>query len=375
MVDTGHPLLVVAASARTLARSAVRADRNVTAIDGFGDLDTRRSAHRYRYVALGPQGFDRTTLIQTLNRHPGHTLVYGGGLEWTPDLLVGLRNDIEVAGNAPEVLQTLTDAERLFAELTRLVIPYPEVRHSPPNDDGAWLSKRAAACGGGHVRWWQAGEPHDAGRYFQRYAAGTPYSVVFLANRHAFRVVGWNTLLGPDERLGFRYRGAINRADALDARARIEVHGWIHRLVMTLGLVGLNGIDFVLTTQGPLLIDLNARPPATMSLYDPEYPHGLVQAHIEAGWGILPTTPQTHPVRAHEVVPAPRRLTIPAGFCWPDWCADIPAAGTRVPESAPVCSVLARAAAHYLRRLLAERKARVVADLMRTETASQALAS
>ncbi|MDH3282608.1 MAG: ATP-grasp domain-containing protein, partial [Gammaproteobacteria bacterium] len=348
---------------------------NVTAVDGFGDLDTRRSAHHYRQVPFGPCGFDRAALIQALNEYPGCSLVYGGGLEWTPDVLTGLRKDIEVAGNPPEILQTLGDAERFFAELARLTIRHPEVRHAPPADGGAWLSKRAAACGGTHVCWWRGGEPHDAGRYFQRYTPGTAYSVIFLADRQSFCEVGWNRLLEPNDPPGFNYRGAINHADGLDPRARNEVRGWVRRLVDALGLAGLNGIDFVLTDQGPELIDLNARPPATIALFDPEYPRGLVHAHVAAIRGKLPAAPRAHPPRAHEVVTAPRALTIPTEFRWPDWCADIPMPGTRVPATAAVCSVFACAEAHRIPTLLAKRKERVLADLIYADAGPQALAS
>lgn len=375
MADSARPLLVLAASARPLAVSARRAGYQVVAIDGFGDLDTRAAAHRWHRVPFEADGFDQPALLSALKPYPKSMLVYGGGLEWSPGVLARLGHAIEVVGNQAETLKFIADAPRFFRQLRECGVPHPPVRQTPPDDGGMWLSKRAAASGGGHVRWRQTGDCPDRARYFQRYAPGVIYSVLFLADRRSFCEVGWNRLLDPDDAPGFDYRGAVNRAPGLGSRARDAVREWIHRLVPTVGLAGLNGLDFVLTEDGPVLIDLNARPPATLSLFDPEYPRGLVHAHVAAVRGKLPPAPRAHPARGHAVVRAPHSLTFPPGFDWPDWCADLPPAGTRLPQAAPVCTVYAVADARRVAACLARRQQRLLASLVRSAAGPQALAS
>ncbi len=339
MIDNRRRLVVVAASARGLVASARRGGFAVTAVDGFGDTDTRRLADTCHPITMAEQGFDRAALVRVLSRYRGAALVYGGGLEWTPDVLTVVDGDLELLGNSPGTLALVTDARRWFDELERLDIPYPDTTRAIPDRDGCWLRKRADACGGAHVHEWRRGECAAGTGYFQRRVAGAVYSVVFLADGKSFRIVGWNRLFDADRRGDFRYHGAVNRADALAAGHRAVVREWIARLVAALRLVGVNGIDLVVSRDGPLLLDLNVRPPATLTLYDAEFPRGLIYAHVQACRGTLAPVPVRFAARAQRVVYTPRAVTIPAGFRWPAWCSDIPGSGARIARDAPLCTV------------------------------------
>jgi predicted ATP-grasp superfamily ATP-dependent carboligase len=112
-------------------------------------------------------------------------------------------------------------------------------------------------------------------------------------------------------------------------------------LVAETGLLGLNGLDFIVDEDRWLALELNPRPTATLDLYDPGYPSGLFAMHLEACEGNLPpaSAPAIDRSRAHAIVHAPSSWQVPESFAFPSWCRDIPMPGVRFGPGDPVCSV------------------------------------
>lgn len=349
-------LLVVAASGRALAASARRAGYRVRTVDGFCDLDT---------CALGPclaapmQGsaLDLRAVrdeLQAWLRRCGERgdavagAVVGAGLESAPEMLAWLSARMALLGNAAEPARQLLDPARYLTLLDEFAIDHPESRLDPPSaEDGLWLVKEMGSSGGLGVRHWGPSEPRPRGpHYFQRLVPGTPGSLLFLANGSDVAPVGFNRLLisetGGD--LPFLYGGALSGL-SIGAAARRAVEDWARRLTRRLGLRGLNGIDFILRDGRPSMLELNARPPATLSLYDTAVPGGLLSHHIAACRGELPRAALTSEatLAGQSVLYAWRDLRVGADLDWPDWTRDRPCPGTRIPRGAPLCSLFAEA--------------------------------
>jgi predicted ATP-grasp superfamily ATP-dependent carboligase len=108
--------------------------------------------------------------------------------------------------------------------------------------------------------------------------------------------------------------------------------------------LGLNGLDFLLDGERWSALELNPRPTATMELYDLDYQHGLFHQHIEACRGSLPVAAASpRAARAQAIVYAPAAWIVTPRFEFPEWCADIPVAGTSLAPVDPVCTVHAEA--------------------------------
>jgi predicted ATP-grasp superfamily ATP-dependent carboligase len=121
---------------------------------------------------------------------------------------------------------------------------------------------------------------------------------------------------------------------ASDLRARLDA------LVAATGLVGLNGLDFLLRGADWLALEVNPRPTATLDLYDPDYREGLFDWHLRACDGELPErAARPRAVRAHAVVYAATLGRVSAGLAFPDWCHDVPNPGTRYAPGDPLCTV------------------------------------
>ena len=343
------PLLLVSASGRALARSAARARLPVVVLDLFNDLDARALAVASRGVAGGNGKFDARQLLAAAQElcPPENCagLVYGSGLEGRTRLLGRLSNGRALFGNRPETVAALKDPVRFFSMLDSLGIGHPEVRLDPPADVAGWLVKRTGAAGGSHVRQARSRHRARAHRYFQRFQAGRTLSVLFAADGRGAQVIGFNEqwTAGVRHCAPYCYGGAVSQAP-LPQRTRRRISGLLDDLVHAAGLVGLNGLDFILAGETPLVLEINPRPTATIDLYDADIEGGMLALHLRACRGELPEASAAGVARAHAIVYAAVTLRVPLGIEWPEWCTDLPEGGSLVPMGAPVCSVHAHAA-------------------------------
>lgn len=364
------PYLVVAVTGRALAASAVRGGHPVVVLDYFADRDTRALAGACRsVVATRKLRFDRRTLLtaaQELAPVPAG-LVYGSGFEGRAGLLERLAQGRSLHGNRPEVVVAIRDPVRFFPLLDRLRIPHPVVRLAPPSHPSGWLIKQPGGAGGSHIRH-ATKRRAPIGAYYQRFEAGQALSVLFLADGRRARILGINRQWTAAARPGapFLYGGAVGGLTLPDALER-EIRGRLEALVAETGLIGLNGLDFILREGRWSVLELNPRPTATFELYDPDYPHGLFDWHLRACQGELPDRAATRrAIRAHAVVYATDAGRTGPRFNFPDWCRDIPVPGTQFSPGDPVCTVHAAATdAHRAVALLRRRYTMVERALRR----------
>jgi len=337
-------LLIVAVSGRALAQSAGRAGYRPVVLDLFAARDTRAASFTSRPIAVpGTLRIDPARLLDAARAlAPGSDLVYGSGFEGRPRLIQRLSRGRALYGNTPAALAALRSPARFFPLLQRLGIPHPAVRLTPPARPNGWLMKRPGTAGGTGVL--PAGAASAArGDYFQRLEAGDSLSATFLADGLRATVLGFNRQwTAPRPRRPYLYGGAVGGL-TLRPRLRREIEEALDALVAETGLVGLNGLDFILKNGQWLVLELNPRPTATFELYDPDYPGGLFQWHLRACRGELPIRAAApRAARAHAVVHAIAE-TDEGSMRFPRWCRDLPTRGTRFAPGDPVCTVHATA--------------------------------
>lgn len=368
------PLLLVSASGRALAQSAARAGVPVVVLDLFNDLDARVLAVASRSVAGRNGKFDAQQLLAAAQELcPPEScagLVYGSGLEGRTKLLERLSNGRTLFGNPPETVAALKDPARFFPLLGSLGIAHPEVRLDPPADVAGWLVKRIGGAGGGHIRQAHSRHRTRARRYFQRYQPGRTLSVLFAANGRHARVIGFNEqwTAGVRQCARYCYGGAASQA-LVPLQTRRLIASLLDDVVQAIGLVGLNGLDFILAGDKPSVLEINPRPTATIDLYDADIEGGMLALHLHACGGELPEIPAAGVARAHAIVYAAAALRVPVGIAWPEWCTDLPEGGGVIQTGAPVCSVHAQAATGARARELVLARRRRMEDSLREQAA------
>ncbi len=352
-------LLIVGVTGRALAASAFRWGRAVVVLDLFADRDTRELATECREVSAPVAlRFHQGRLLAAARAFaPDAPLVYGSGFEGQIELLTRLAHGRELLGNPPAVVAAVRDPRQFFPLLDRLDIPHPDIRFEIPRPAPGWLTKRAGGAGGTHVRPAAAGVL-AAGSYCQRFESGRPASVLFLADGRRAHVVGFNeqwVAPGAGSR-PFLFGGAVSRL-TLPAPLVRTIRTGLDALVDQLGLVGLNGMDFLYRDGEWRVLELNPRPPATLELYDEDYPGGLLRHHVAAVQGALPQAPASPgPARALGVVHASAGLVVTPDIRFPSWCRDVPMVGTRLATGHPICTVHAAAPDPGAARRLVERR-------------------
>lgn len=359
-------MLIVATSGRALAQCAARSGYVSVVLDCFADADTRLTAKTVRRVA-DDSGirFDAGRLLRTAEQFapPAEidAMIYGAGFESEPALLEIFAQRDRVCGNPPDVIRQVKAPETFHRLLDQIGLPYPETRLDPPESPDGWLVKRIGSAGGQDVQRCGA-RPFEPGRdYVQRAVPGVVCSALFLADKRRAQIIGFSEALPPGNgaRSPFAYGGAVSQA-AVSPRVRDELASKLDKLVALAGLVGLNGIDFVVDRDSFWILELNPRPTATLELYDPDFADGLLGAHVAVCLGEPVRLQQVWgPVRGHAIVFAPNEFRVPPYWQPESWCSDIPCPDVPIAPGMPICSVRAagNSRADVLARLSGNRAA------------------
>lgn len=350
------PLLIVGASARAAAWSAVRAGLTPTAADRFADRDLASIACCVR-VGPGDYPAGLVAAAETLPRGPW---VYTGGIENHPGVVARLARRRPLWGLGPRELTVARDPFELARALRESGRPALGVRRGPEGlpRDGSWLRKPRASTGGygivpvGDL----TGDGPTTRCYYQERADGLSLSALFVADR-----AGGSVLAGVSRQLigrpgaPFAYRGSIGPWPVPgDVIERIAAVG--RALAAGLRLVGLFGVDLVLSDDGiPWPVEVNPRYTASVEVIELATHRPLAGAHRDACEG-RPCDPAAatdpHPGRfvAKAYVFADRDgvfrqtpdcLGDPAHPFRVPRLADVPAPGTPVGKGEPVLTVFA----------------------------------
>lgn len=367
-------LLIAGASARAAAFSAVRAGLRPACADLFADADLA-SVAEVTAVADWPGGIERWAE----KYDPAVPLVYVGGLENEPDLLDRLaraRPLCGVFGDPLRIVRTPKTLSRVFHDAGFRFPRIADLRNADANR--CWLVKpRRSAAGRGIRRWDGRPDGLGEGEYLQEFIEGVPGSAAFLAHEGRVELIGTTVSLLPEEpplsdAIPFAYAGSIT-TEGSDAE--------LDRLGRTLaasGLQGLFGVDYVRTSNGCVLLEVNPRYTAGMELMELKAGRSLIAEQL-AAYGHLPTE-ESVPTTAHrgdghfgkQIVYAPKPLRVtrilppsPADVTAGTYLiADVPPPGTFVPALGPVCTVFAEAeTAEECRDLLRCREMQVLEGL------------
>jgi len=342
-------LLIVGASGRAAAASALRAGFDPFVIDLFADADTKRlcpvlSCDPTDY----PHGF-----LPLAKAAPSGAWMYTGGLENYPDLVAAISEGRELLGNGPEQLTLCRDPYRLADAVRAAGGNYPETipLGTTPPAGGNWLRKSVASAGGLHVRFAKSTDfdPASANvrECLQRFIDGRPMSALFrqdAGETHLFgltrQLIGTSWLHAPE----FGYAGNITVEDASLAAGMV-----IHlRAYADFDLRHCWGTDFMDRGSGtPWTIEVNPRYTAGVEV--------LEYATRRAFLGPARPTPAPRSAVGKGIYYAPVPLTFPGSGPWdeslarcadvwrrPDF-ADIPEAGTLIEVGQPVLTIFAEA--------------------------------
>ena len=299
-------LLLIGASVRALAASALRSrlalerfPAGLLLLDYFADDDLAREPRvRFAGVEGAPRstaGLGRAALALAAGGCGWRGLAYTGGLENRPGLLRLLARRAPILGNSPAAVASVRDPDRLASFLEKEGLLHAGVSRADTAPlQGPWLFKRSRGAGGSGVREATPGERRRPGEYLQQRLDGVAGSIAFVADGRRAQILGASLEVGSTAEgratiaaLGappFRYAGNIAGPveDLLPAAALAALGRAATRIASRFELRGLNGIDYVLTDRGPVVLEVNPRFTASMEILEEREGTSFFDAHLRA---------------------------------------------------------------------------------------------
>jgi predicted ATP-grasp superfamily ATP-dependent carboligase len=350
-------VLIAGVSTRAVGESAARAGFAVTAIDAFGDLDQHPAV---RSLQL-PDAFTAHAAADAVRDVEADAVAYLSPFENHARAVGALASSRVLWGNPPDVLRRVRDPFLMSGLLRRRGFATPVTRVDvPPELAGEeWLVKPFRSGGGQSVRPWAPGTPVLPGFYAQERLDGMPASIVFVAARGRAVPLGISRQLIGDAAFGasgYRYCGNLLSTaddDVLTEPVVTSAAALADCVTQEFGLVGLNGIDFIVRDEMVSAIEVNPRWCASMELVERHYGVSMFGVHAAAcAEGALPSfdlaaARHASSVIGKAIVFAPCDMVAGDTRSWlgDETVRDVPKPGERLVAGQPVCTVFADAAA------------------------------
>ncbi|MDD3041839.1 MAG: ATP-grasp domain-containing protein [Methanosarcinaceae archaeon] len=357
-------VMVVGFDTRNIVCSAKKAGYTVHSIDAFRDFDLQKCAESSeRFECENPQEFKEMApafirkRLETLEGPKIEALVPGSGLE-------GLEYrdfPCPVLASRPEAVREASDKAHFAKRLEALGFSHPLTYSSEEKDSIEFPVMVKPASGGGGILNRVARNRTELQALLeelmgmgikekkiiiQEFLEGVPASVSVLSTRKEALAVAVNEqLIGTPwlSGLPFAYCGNITPLETPFAE---EMEAVSEALILEYGLVGSNGVDFLLTKNGPVALELNPRFQGSLDTVELATDLNLFEAHIRCFTGELPEKPRIKQFAARGVLYSDRELFIDEGrmkVILRENTVDIPNAGDVAGPDGPLTSILASA--------------------------------
>jgi predicted ATP-grasp superfamily ATP-dependent carboligase len=349
-------LLILGASARAAAFSALRAGLEPWCGDRFADADlqSRCLAHCVR-AEVYPEGLE-----EIARDAPPGPWMYTGGLEHYPDLVHRLAQMRPLWGNPGSVLRLARSPEHVHGVLARAGLPSPQLGNDTCDPRSGWLIKPRRGHGG--IRPW-VGETIDDQHYLQEKIEGESVAALFLAGRKSSELLGVTTQLVGETWLHappYDYCGSLGPIEV-----SAKVHEFLIRLGevlrTNLGLRGLFGVDCILRDQAIWALEVNPRYTASVEVLEYASGRSLLADHAAIFRSDAEPRPlgcgTTCPAQGHNylgkaILFARESITFPDTGPWMEYryqtidrmphFADIPHPGEHIEAGEPVLTIFDR---------------------------------
>jgi predicted ATP-grasp superfamily ATP-dependent carboligase len=362
-------ILIVGLSTRAIAESAVRGGYPVFTLDYFGDRDQKELVENYSLKRDCQLGFSAEALLTASRRLLFEAVAYTSNLENHPAVVEGMARGRVLLGNTPQTLGQVRHWPTLRSFCREEGIPFPTTvlagEEIPIEKGRRWLCKPVKSGGGHGITFWSgARKAFRAGYLLQEYVEGRPCSAAFVANGRTCVLIGLTEQLIGRKELGavrarrrprpsFTWCGNILPLE-LPPPERIRVLAVVRtmaeKFIRRFGLVGVNGVDFVLSQDGvPYLVEVNPRYCASMELMERAYGLPVFDLHFRAiTAGELPDFDLAlklagGPFYGKGILYAEKDAVAPETRSWLErGIKDVPFSGESLTRGSPVCTILAQ---------------------------------
>ncbi|WP_445475734.1 ATP-grasp domain-containing protein [Methanococcoides methylutens] len=354
-------------SSRNIACSATKAGYNVYAIDAFCDVDLKENTVACQSLLTNEdidiKDIDKRTILDLVDNFDVYpdAIVLGSGFE---EMDLGDQS-CKILNNDPVTMKQVSDKSSLAKELESLEIPHPLSGNVEEADEiGYPLMVKPKSAGGGRLNRIVHNEDElntileeitkldptltSVDIMVQEFLSGFPASVSLIADGTcAVPIAANEQLIGVPwlSGLPFAYCGNITPYRTPYTPQMYDIS---EKIASEFGLIGSNGVDFLLTDAGPVVIEVNARLQGSLDTVEMATGLNLFDLHVQSFDGILPEeTPDICQYAIRAVLYADKAVNVDEAFYGSiraESIADIPAPGYSALPNDPITSILATGA-------------------------------
>ena len=361
-------ILVIGYSTRNIVCSGARAGYNVYSIDAFADHDLVECAVESR--VFDP---DEVVDVKSISHERIAELIDSFGVDFDAiilgsgfEMMDSTHLPFPVLNNSSNIMHEVSDKERFAKKLASMGVPHPQTYCVTGIDSVSFPVMVKPKCAGGGIFNRVVENVGELNSYFdnisnmgadlglsvddmliQEFVSGVPVSVSVISTKQTAVAVSVNEqMIGVSWLTGlpFAYCGNITPYETPYAEKLCEM---AEDLILKLGLVGSNGVDFILTDNAPVVIEVNARFQGSMDSVELATGINLFDAHVKAFAGELSQELKTRPVTkqfaARAVIYAKNRMVVDEqamNGLYKEPAVDIPNIGYSADVNEPVTSVL-----------------------------------
>jgi len=360
-------VLVIGVNTRHIACSASRVGYTVYTRSKFNDLDLKACSGRSIIQDI-PDDYDLDLLklVPSIRKLlPVDFIVLGPGFEhlgyWLEEITQG---NVPVLNNPTHIFNKISDKAWLAEKLKILNLPHPftislDCLDTPEDWTGGYPAIIKPRLGAGGMENRLVSDIKDlemtmalpeCGQYLlQEYIKGTVASVsVISTGKQAVAIAVNEQLAGIDMLTGMPFAYCGNITPYLS-----DHNEWMREtsinLAVELELIGSNGVDFIITDKGPVVLEVNPRFQGSIDTVEQSTGLNIFRMHHESFQGKLPMCGDSQCFSIKTIFFAPQRLVIEKKEydylvqCYNNGtAADVPSKGTVCEKDEPVVSFLAK---------------------------------
>ena len=324
-------VLIVGYNARVMACPAYRAGFKAYSLSHYDDRDLLNCVEK-NFTFSGELPTDIKPWLEKVN---ADYVVLGSGFE-DVDLPAS-----RVLGNDPKISCNVVNKLWLAEKLKKMGMPHPRIYYNKKDLTYPCVAKPIKGGGGVHnflVRD-ESMIPKGNEYFFQEYVTGKPLSVSVLSTGKEAEPIALNEILVGKKWAGqekeFGYCGNVT---PYNTRFRDRMFDIARELIPALGLVGHNGIDFIVNSDGPQVLEINPRFTGAVDSVELALKENLFKAHVDAINGKL----HQYKIKQYGIkaILFARRTTKITGDLLAPMVADVPQTGHVYESGEAICTVL-----------------------------------
>ncbi|MCD6484398.1 MAG: ATP-grasp domain-containing protein [Candidatus Odinarchaeota archaeon] len=359
-------VLVIGYNARPIACSAKRLGLNVYVVDFWGDVDIFPCVsdsfivrqHLHDHFKRNFREIMVQEAMEFINRYNIDAVLIGSGFDDYYHLLTPLfdmnakiyANSLETFKRARNIIFWQTIAKKLGIRVPETIVTNIENYRTNLKDNNLNypIVAKPTKTGGGHgIRLIRSSEELEkyARRHrafiLQEYIRGIPASTSVLSASFNAIVLSINKQIIGNSALGcknFVYCGNIVPYFYSDEINKIIEKQSIS-LSLKLGLIGSNGLDWVISSEGPYLMEINPRFQGTLECVEFITRKNLVKLHISSFHNIIPERVSNNGVAVKFIIFARENCKVQDLTKIPN-LYDIPKKGELITAGSPICTVI-----------------------------------